>query len=472
MTMISELQSIVGENYVTTGKDLAAYSSDWVGWYSWKPLALVRPANTAEVATVVKWANENKTAIVPVSGNTGLNGGTHAEGAVMLSLDRLNKIREMRTDARVAVVEAGVIMSQLHDAADALNLVFPMTFGAKGSAMIGGMLSTNAGGSNVLRYGNTRDLCLGLEVVTPQGEIMDLMGALHKDNSGINLKHLMIGAEGTLGIITAAVMKLARKPLAYATAMLAVPNLDDALRLLNNLQQATGGGVEAFEYMTRPYVEAHMKNHGGGEPFDAPHQINILCEVGATAPRDADVQPDGSVPITSYLEDVLGQMVESGQVLDAVIAKNEAQRRQMWERREAAGEVLLSHKPLVNTDVSVALDDVSRFIRLADARMQQIDPGAQPMIVSHLGDGNVHYAVWPKTHDEAVHKSMVEAIEDCVVEVQGSFSAEHGIGISKLDTMSRRKDPAALTMMRTLKTALDPNNILNPGKVIPPAPAD
>ena len=201
--MIDQLEAIVGKANVATGGDMARWSRDWTGVYTWEPLAVVRPSSTAEVSAILRLANDTGTKIVPVSGNTGLAGGTRAEGAIMLSLDRMNRIREIRPAARIAIVEAGVILSSLHDVADAEGLIFPLTFGARGSTMVGGFLSTNAGGSNVLRYGNTRDLCLGLEVVLPSGEVMDLMSELHKDNSGYNLRHLMIGAEGTLGIITA-----------------------------------------------------------------------------------------------------------------------------------------------------------------------------------------------------------------------------------------------------------------------------
>ena len=207
-----QLMQIVGADYVVADDQLAPWSRDWSGAYQYTPLAVVRPANTQQVSQILRLANETGTAVVPVSGNTGLAGGAEAEGSIQLSLDRMNRIREIRPKARLAIVEAGVILSALHDAADGHDLIFPLTFGARGSAMIGGNLATNAGGSNVLRYGNARDLCLGLEVVLPSGEVMDLMSELHKDNSGYNLKHLMIGAEGTLGIITAAVLKLAPKP--------------------------------------------------------------------------------------------------------------------------------------------------------------------------------------------------------------------------------------------------------------------
>jgi FAD/FMN-containing dehydrogenase len=447
---------------------MARWSRDWTGVYTWDPLAVVRPGSTAEVSAILRLANETGTKIVPVSGNTGLAGGTRADGAIMLSLDRMNRIREIRATARIAIVEAGVILSSLHDAVDAEGLIFPLTFGARGSTMVGGFLSTNAGGSNVLRYGNTRDLCLGLEVVLPTGEVMDLMSELHKDNSGYNLRHLLIGAEGTLGIITAAVLKLAPKPRAYATAMVAAPSLDQALSLLNRLQEATGGCVEAFEYMPRAYIEGHLAKFPQAKaPFDAMHDINILVEVGATAPRDCLPGPDGRIPVSAYLEEVLEQMFEDGAILDAVVAQSNAQRTEMWERREAAAEIALTHKPIVNNDIAVPLDKVATFLDRIHLRLNQLDAGAKELIVSHLGDGNVHYTVWPVSQDPQVHDAIMEAVEDVVLDLGGSFSAEHGIGTSKLPSMARRKNKVALSVMRAIKMALDPKGILNSGKVLP-----
>jgi FAD/FMN-containing dehydrogenase len=386
----------------------------------------------------------------------------------LLSLDRLNRIRDLRPDARVAVVEAGVILSSLHDAADAVDMIFPLTFGARGSAMIGGCLSTNAGGSNVLRYGNTRDLVLGIEAVLPNGEIMEIMSELHKDNSGYNLKHLLIGAEGTLGIITAAVLKLYPRPKAYATAMVAAPDLPSALDLLNRLQEATGGCVEAFEYMPRHHIEIHKElSPSAREPFEEPHEINILVEVGATAPRDATPEPDGSVPVTTYLETVLGEMFEEGAVLDAVVAQNDTQRQEMWERREAAAEIAMSRSPVIANDIALPLDKVATFLEIMETRLPQVDAGARAIIVAHLGDGNIHYTVWPGSQDPESHDAVMEVVEDEVLKLGGSFSAEHGIGLSKLPSMRRRKNPVALATMKAIKAALDPNDILNPGKLLP-----
>ena len=466
--MINKLQAITGASNVLTGADVGRYSHDFTHSYNWTPLAVVRPGSTTEVAEIVKLANETGTPVVPVSGNTGLAGGAQAEGAIMISLERMNRIREIRPNARLAIVEAGAILSDIRSAVEDHGLVFPLTFGAQGSAMIGGNLATNAGGSNVLRYGNTRDLTLGIEVVLPDGSVMDLMSELHKDNSGYNLKHLMIGSEGTLGIITGAVLKLMPKPRAYATAMVAAPSLDGALTLLNRLQEATGGAVEAFEFMPRSYVEQHLKVvKGSREPFDAPHDVNILVEVGATSPRDTEPGPDGRTPVSSHLETVLEELFTHGDVLDAVVAQNEAQRREMWARREAAAEVTLSRPPVQNNDIAVPLDKVATFLERADAMLTRIDPGAQPMVVSHLGDGNVHYAIWPKTQDPDTMNRLMEGVEGIVLELGGSFSAEHGIGTTKLPSMARRKNKVAMAAMRAIKAALDPNGIMNPGKVLP-----
>ncbi len=467
MSLIENLSKAVGSSQVLLGADCAKYRSDWTGEYVADPMAVVRPSSTQEVSEIVKACAASGTPIVPVSGNTGLNGGTYAKDSVMISMERMNKIREIRPDARLAVVDAGVILDQLREAADAQGLLFPLSFGARGSAMIGGVLSTNAGGSNVLRYGSTRSLCLGLEVVLPDGRIMNLMSELHKDNSGYDLKDLMIGAEGTLGLITGAVMKLAVKPRAYATAMVAVPKLENALSLLNDLQTATGGMVEAFEYMPRPYIARHVDIiEGAREPFDEKYDVNILVEVGATAPRDADPQDDGTIPVVEYLQSVLASMMERGDVLDAIVAQNEAQRSEMWKRREDAAEVVLTLRPLQNNDVCLPVDKVPAFLDGMKDRLKQLDPDCIEMVVSHLGDGNVHYTLHPTRED--LKPALMEAVEDVTLALGGSFSAEHGIGLSKIPSMERRKDAVAMEVMRAIKRALDPQNIMNPGKVLPP----
>ena len=468
MDILHQLRDILGAEHVLTGADTARWTQDWTGSYPSSPLAVARPANTAQVSQIMALAHATRTPVSPVSGNTGLTGGAQSVGGLKLSLDRMNRIREIRPAGRIAIVEAGVILSALHAAADVHDLIFPLTFGARGSAMIGGVLSTNAGGSNVLRYGNTRDLCLGIEVVLADGRIMNLMSELHKDNSGLNLRHLIIGAEGQLGIITAAVMKLRPKPKAYATAMVAVPTLDDALSLLHKMQDLTGGAVEAFEYMPRSYITEHLAMFPDARaPFAESYDVNIMIEVGATALHDAAPLLDGTVPVVNLLETTLGHMLENGTLLDAVIAQSEGQRREMWARREAAADIMQHRMPFVDTDVAVPLDRVAAFLATVVARVHAVDPAAGDFCVAHLGDGNLHYTVFPSTDDPTLAEALREAVEDVVLAFGGSFSAEHGIGQSKLGSMARRKDPVALDVMRAIKAALDPLGILNPGKVIP-----
>ncbi len=469
MGLLDNLAAAIGPAYLLAGADAAPWARDWTGAWTAQPLAVVRPGTTEEVAQVLRLANAAGTPVVPASGRTGLTGATHAPDALVLSLDRMNRIRALKPESRIVVAEAGVVLERLHEAAAQHGLSFPLTFGAKGSAMVGGALSTNAGGSNVLRYGSARDQCLGLEVVLADGRVLDLLSELHKDNSGYALRHLFIGAEGTLGIITAAVLKLVPRPRAYATATVAVPSVSAALSLLARLREEVGG-VEAFEYMPRHYIEGHLRViRGAREPFEQPQAHNLMVEIGATAPRDADPLPDGTIPVVAQLEQTLAALMETGQVLDAVVARSDAQRREMWARREAAAEITHGRTPFVDTDVALPLEQVEPFLDAARARMKALDPGAEEFVVAHLGDGNVHFSAYPSNPDPAHCESIRAAIDEAAVSLGGSFSAEHGIGLLKVPSMATHKDPVALEVMRGLKQSLDPKGILNPGKVVPPA---
>jgi FAD/FMN-containing dehydrogenase len=470
MTLLSDLSAALGTAHVITGVDLERYRSDWTTHYTSDPVAAVRPGSTAEVVLVMQIAARHGVAVVPVSGRTGLVGGAMTNGGLMLSVERLNRIREIKAGARIAVVEAGVVLDRLHNAAEAEGLYFPLWFGARGSAMIGGVLSTNAGGSNVLRYGSTRALCLGLEVVLPDGRVLNLMSQLHKDNSGYDLKHLFIGAEGTLGVITAAVMKLVPRPRAYATATLSARSLPDALALLNRLQVVSGGLVEAFEYMPKTYMRRLAEARPDiRQPFSPRHEVNILVELGSTRPADALTGADGVLPLAAMLEAVLAEMLGDGMILDAEIAASEAQRRAMWQRRELAAEITVARQPAIDTDICLPVDAVAVFFERIHARLPDLDPGAETLSVAHLGDGNIHFTVFGSDDSAALYDRVVEAVEDEVQALGGSFSAEHGVGLSKLASMRRRKDPVALEVMRSVKAALDPEGRMNPGKVIPAA---
>lgn len=467
MSLIPDLAAVLGPAHVLTGDDTARYARDWMGGYTGSPLAVVRPASTEQVAATLRIAAAHNTAVVPISGNTGLVGGTMTKGGVMLSLERMNRIRAVNPEARTATVEAGVVLASLHEAAAAEGLYFPLWFGARGSAMIGGVLSTNAGGSNVLRYGSTRALCLGLEVVLADGRVLNLMSELHKDNAGYDLKDLFIGAEGTLGVITAAVMKLVPAPRAQATATLAAASVTDALALLNHLQTASGGLVEAFEFMPATYSQRLSAVRPDlGQPFDTLHEVTILVELGATAPAFCDTLADGTTPLVTLLETTLAGLMEQGLVLDAIVAQSEAQRRAMWARREAAAEITRNNGRTVDTDISLPLNRVADFLSRVHANLAEMDSAATTLTVGHLGDGNLHFTVFPA--DPALsYDSVIEAVEDVVAAMGGSFSAEHGVGLSKKPSMARRKDRVALDVMRAIKAALDPENRMNPGKVLP-----
>jgi FAD/FMN-containing dehydrogenase len=475
-SLLPALAEIAGAAHVFGPEaDRARWLSDAAGGPDGEALAVVRPGTTEEVAEVMRLAHRTGTPVVPLGGNTGLAGGGRAlpgSGAIVLSLERLNRIREIRPAARLAVVEAGVVLDTLHRAAEARGLRFPLFFGARGSCTLGGNLSTNAGGSNVLRHGSARAQCLGLEVVTPQGEVMDLMSELHKDNTGYALKDLYIGAEGTLGVITAAVLRLAPLPRAFATAMVAVPALADALALLNRLQEATGGAVEAFEYMPGAYLDDYARRFPDRRlPFADRHEITLLVELASAAPRDAAAGPDGRPLLSATLEDTLAAMLEKGRVLDAALAQNMAQRDEIWQRREAAWEVAQGSRHRVENDIALPLDRIEDFLGRMAAVLPRLAPGADTLVVGHLGDGNLHYTIrldrCAKGGDAGFRDRLREAVEEQVAALGGSFSAEHGIGTSKLTTMARRKNPVALATMRAIRKALDPKGIMNPGKVLP-----
>ena len=469
MDILDRLRAALCADAVLTGQDTRKWQTDWTGDYPSAPMAVVRPRSTHEVSAVLALAHETRTPVVAVGGNTGLTGAAQTKGGLVLSLDRLTDI-EIDEAGRTATAGAGCILAKLHGAAEAQRLIFPLTFGARGSATVGGALSTNAGGSNVVRYGNTRDLVLGIEAVMADGRVMNLLSKLHKDNSGLALRHLLVGAEGTLGVITRAVVKLFPAPRAHATAMVAMESLAPALDLLHRVQDASGGAVAAFEFMPEAYIAGHLEiDPAARAPFAERHPVNILIELAATAERDATPGPDGTIPIAALLEVVLGEMLERGAILDAHVAASEAQRREMWARREAAAEIGFRKRPFIDTDVALPLPLVETFLAQVRDGLRTLDPHADDLVVGHLGDGNLHYSVYPTQPDKAHATAIREMIDDVTVSLGGSFSAEHGIGLSKRDSMARLKDPAALEVMRAIKLALDPQNILNPGKLYPDA---
>tara|TARA_B100000315_G_scaffold247816_1_gene277042 strand:+ start:3283 stop:4719 length:1437 start_codon:yes stop_codon:yes gene_type:complete len=474
--IVTALQSKFDDATVLTdSKDMAKYVTDWPGKLTGKALAVVRPTTTEDVAEVAKLAFETATPIVPQSGNTGVAGGSVPDdsgAAIVLSLERMNKIRDISPSAMTVTVEAGCVLETLHNTVEAQDLFFPLNFGAKGSCMIGGNLATNAGGQNVVRYGNTRELCLGIEAVLPDGRIVNLLSGLRKDNTGYDLRDLFIGSEGTLGIITAATMKLFHLPKARATTFAVVPDITNGLELLNRAQAETGGAVEAFELIPRVFLEIiqqYAPQHN--IPFAEIPELCVLIEIAATSDAEAIADANGVVPIVAKLEKILESGLADGIVTDAVIASSEAQRQEMWDMREGALEAVTAAGVWIGFDISLPLDQVHAFVDEMTRRADEIVPGLRMCHMGHLGDGNLHYTIFsPESGDEdstANAEAIKAAVYDAIVEFGGSFSAEHGIGTTKLYAMENYKDPVALDVMQQIKATFDPKGIMNPGKLLP-----
>ena len=462
--LLARFAAIVGaRNAITQPADIAPYISEERGLYHGSSPLVLRPGSPDEVAAILKLANETRTPIVPQGGNTGLVGGqTPLNGEIVLSLKRLDRIREVDATSNTMTCEAGVVLARAQEAAAAAGRLFPLSLGAEGSCTIGGNLSTNAGGTGALAYGVARELVLGLEVVLADGRVMHNLRKLKKDNTGYDLRHLFIGAEGTLGIITAAVLKLFPRPRSVETAFVGVPSPQAALALLNLVQARTGGGATTFELMKRLAIEFAVK-YGPGcrDPLIHPQPWYVLLELSAS-------ETSG---LRDTLESVLAAGVEQGLVADATIAASLAQRQEFWKLREVLPEAQKPEGGSIKHDVSVPVANVPAFLAEADAAVETLIPGARPVPFGHLGDGNIHYNVTqPAGADKEKYLArwydMNAAVHAVVKKYGGSISAEHGIGVMKRKLLPDVKDPVALDLMRTLKRTLDPKGILNPGKVL------
>ncbi len=463
---LAEIALIVGAgNVLTAPEDMQSYLVEERGLYKGAARAIVRPADTAQVSRIVALCNARGVGIVPQGGNTGLVGGQIPSGAgdeIVLSLRRLDRIREIDAKANAMTVEAGVVLQRAQEEADRANRLFPLSLAAEGSCTIGGNLSTNAGGVAAIAYGVARDLALGLEVVLADGRVMSTLGKLKKDNTGYDLKNLFIGAEGTLGIITAAVLKLFPKPRATATAFIGLASPHAALDLLGLAQERAGADVKSFELSPRIGVDFVLRRGAGArDPLAAPHAWYVLMELAS--------QTDGSLETT--IETILSEAVERGFVEDAVIAASLDQRLDFWRLRELLSEAQKYEGGSIKHDVSVPISSAPAFLDDVEQAVAAAIPGARLVAFGHLGDGNIHCNVsQPVGADKAAFLarwSEVNAIvHGLVAKYAGSISAEHGIGVLKRDELPHVKDPVALDLMRTLKKTLDPNNILNPGKVL------
>ena len=455
---LQALAAIVGDANVLTGDtDTASHLVDWRKQYRGAAECVLRPADTDQVAAAVKLCAREGVAIVPQGGNTGLSGGSVPVGGrreIVLSLARMNRIRQVDPLDDSLVAEAGCILANVQQAAESAGRYFPVSLAAEGSCQIGGILSTNAGGVNVLRYGNAREQVLGLEVVLADGSIWNGLRSLRKDNTGYDLKHLFIGAEGTLGIITAAVLKLRTQPAASATAWIGLETPARAVELLSRLRERLGECVSAFELVSRRCLEAVLRHTPATpDPLGAPHPWYVLVEVEDSGTFES---------LQGRLEAALAECAEHGQVRDAAIAASHLQAAALWRIRESIPEAQFSN---VKHDVSVSVSRVPLLIERAEAGLAAAFPGVQSYIFGHVGDGNLHYNIG----DQSLVPRRAEVnriVYDVVASLGGSISAEHGIGQLKREEIKRHKQALELDLMRTLKRALDPQGLMNPGKVI------
>ena len=445
------------------GADTDAYATDWLGRVSHAPLGVARPASTAEVADTVRAAREAGVAVVPQGGNTGLCAGgvPGAPGAVVLSTERLDRILSVDPDGPTATVEAGVVLGALHARVAEHGLAFPLHLGAEGSARIGGLVSTNAGGSHAARHGTMADRVLGLEVVLPDGRVWDGLRAVAKDNAGYALRRLFCGAEGTLGVVTRATLALAPAPRARATALLACPDLRAAARLGHALRRSLGELVDALEFFSGTGLGWALEHvEGLAWPLEARPPAAVLVELACVA--------DG-IDLDATLERALGEALERGEVVDGAVAASEAQRAAFWRLREEIPEGQRREGAQLKHDVSVPVAALAGFVGDAVAAVEAVLPGVRANPFGHLGDGNVHFNLSPPA-GEADFGAQADALADAIyrraVDAGGSFAAEHGLGRTKVALADRLRDPVERELMRAIKRAVDPAGLMNPGAVV------
>ena len=462
--LMQRFAAIVGERYAVTDEaTLAPHLVEGRGLYHGHTAMMLRPGSVAEVQAILKLANETKTAVVPQGGNTGLVGGQiPLEGEIILSLTRLDKIRAVDPDSNAMTCESGVVLQKAQEAAASVDRLFPLSLGAEGSCTIGGNLSTNAGGTGALAYGVARDLMLGVEVVLADGHVMSLLSKLKKNNTGYDLRHLFIGAEGTLGIITAATLKMFPRPRAVETAFIGLSSPANAVKLLNLAQARAGGTVTSFELIIRGVLDFAVK-HGPSirDPLGMRHPWYVLMEISS---QNAEGLRDS-------VEQLLAVAAEEDLIEDATLAASLDQTKAFWHLRHMLPEVQKPEGGSIKHDVSVPVAAVPAFLEDAMAAVKELIPGCRPVPFGHLGDGNMHFNVsQPVGADKDAYLArwaeMNAVVDKIVLKYDGSISAEHGIGMLKRASLPKVKDPVAMELMRGVKQMLDPNGILNPGKVL------
>ena len=465
---LEQLSRILEPQYIlTSDSDKSPYLTDWRKRFTGRALAVLLPSNTDEVAKIVRLCSDHQVSVVPQGGHTGFCGGATPDESgnqIVLNLKRMNQVRELDIDNQTITLEAGCILQSIQETAAKEGFLFPLSLGAEGSCMIGGNLATNAGGTNVLRYGNARDLCLGLEVVTAKGEVWHGLKGLRKDNTGYDLRDLFIGSEGTLGIITAAVMKLYPLPISQWTTLVATDSIQSAITLLGLFQKRASSLLTGFEMMTQESLALNEKHFPQmANPLKGNPPFTILIELS---------DHESEEHVKQLMETVLTEAYESGLVSDAVIASNITQAHSFWHMREHITLAQAEEGANLKHDITIPLSGLERFITETDSMIRKLYPGVRIINFGHLGDGNLHYNIAPppgvdhKAFNQANEKPIHELVYTQVERFQGSISAEHGVGQLKLDGLRAHKGEVAHELMKSLKRALDPQNILNPGKVV------
>jgi FAD/FMN-containing dehydrogenase len=468
-TTLKAMQAIVGEQACLSGEaDTASFVTDYRRIYHGKARTVVLPSTTEQVSRILAWCHDHDVPVVPQGGNTSLMGGAVPDDsgtAVVINLRRMNKVVAIDTINDTMTVQAGVTLNAARTAAEAENRLFPLRIGSEGSCQIGGNLSTNAGGTAVLRYGNMRDLVLGIEAVLPDGRIYSSLRGLRKDNTGYDLKHLFVGAEGTLGIITGAVLKLMPQPRSNAVAFIAVQSPQAAVRLLSEAKRMAGPAVTAFELISAPALALVLEYLGNvASPLPDTHDWMVLIELSSGSDADA---------LNANLMEILEAGLESGLVLDAAVAASLADAQNFWRIREEISDAQTREGGSIKCDVSVPLSRIADFIENASARVLEREPAARMVIYGHMGDGNVHFnPLRPKDRSAADflgqwYAPISELVDSMAHAEHGSISAEHGIGVAKRDDLKQYKSPVELEVMWQIKRALDPKNLMNPGRVLP-----
>ncbi len=467
---LSQMKKVVGTKGFTDSPDeMQPWLTDWRGRYTGNAIAMISPGSTEQVSEIVKIAHQNKVTLVPQGGNSGMVGGATPDEsgqAILLSLRRMNNIREIDAQDGLAICDAGVILQNFHEALDRQGQRFPLTLGGKGSATIGGLVSTNAGGTQVLRHGTMRALVAGLEAVLPDGSIYHGLSALKKDNRGYDLKQLLIGGEGTLGIVTAATVKTVPALLDRCVAWVGLASPQRAYKMLKFLDAKEGRALEGFEIVPKSCLQSVLEHiPGTRNPLDKFHEWNVLVEIVRDCPDAPAAQ--------KVMEKLLEEAFENELADDAIIGTNETQAEQFWKIRDSIAEAERASGPALQHDISVPVSRMADFITDAGPDIERIFPDTKVAAFGHLGDGNVHFHVKgpddvdPQKWMEENAKIITPTVHDLVMAAGGSISAEHGIGQNKLDELARLSNNAQMNALRSIKSALDPNSIMNPGKLVP-----